>query len=287
VDVARIRTAVIGVLAVALTAGCAAPAPTPSASASPVPTTAVGPRLTAPAPSPSTTASPSASPAPSPARVVKVACYPETSHRTTATASGSQAPVATTLTCDAAVAAAEAAAAPPGLSFAYAEFRYGPVCRPDEKCIAALPNVGRVILYRCLSGDCRWPDLLVGVSADSSGRVTAGISMPVTAAGSAVSCAAPPAAGSPLTCDAAIAAAESLVGPDPGTTSIDFGYGRRVPCPVGVACAPVPNNVGWVVFHRAVLDPRAVIYEFGVSADATGLVEVTWVPTSRVSPGPS
>jgi hypothetical protein len=286
-NVLRARLAVLGALAVVSAAGCAAPAPTPSASATAAPTTAVGPTLIAPSPSSSAIGSPPASPTQSPAGAARVACYPETSRRTTTGANGSQVPLAVTLTCEGAVAAAEAAAGP-GLAFAYVEFRYGLGCRPGEKCIASLPNVGRVVLHRCVSDGCQSPDLLVGVSADASGRVTAADPAPLTAAGATVACAAPPAAGSPLTCDAAVAAAESLAGPDPGTASIEFGYGFRLPCPPGMACAVPSNDMGWVAFHRPVVaDPYAVLWAFGVVADAKGLVEATWAPTQRPSPSPS
>ena len=287
-DMPRARMVVLGALAVALATGCAAPAlsPTPAASPTAATTSAVGPTLVAPAPSSSATGFPSASPAPSPAGAAKVACYPETSRWTTTNADGSRVPVAITLTCDGAVAAAKAAVGP-GLAFGYAEFRYGSVCRPGDRCIASLPNVGRVVLHRCVSDGCRSPDLLVGVRADADGVVTTETPSPLTD-GATVACAAPPVAGSSLTCDAAVAAAESLVGPDPGTTSIEFGYGLRLPCPVGMACAVASNDMGWVAFHRTVVaDPYAVLWAFGVVADARGLVEAAWAPTQRPSLSPS
>ncbi len=105
-----------------------------------------------------------------------------------------------------------------------------------------------------------------------------------------VTCA-PPASVPPswtLMCASAVAAAEALVGPDPGTASIEFGYGPW--CPPAAQAPKCPGlelpNTGWVAFHRLTLDPSAVLWVVAVQADAAGRVTASWVrlPSPYASP---
>lgn len=147
------------VLVAALVAGgCATPSPTQPATQAVAPTASVSPSVTL---APSPTASPVAAEA-------KVVCQPNTSTWSKTDANGSQVPIAITLTCENAVAAAKVVVGPqPAL--AYVEFAFGFWCPPGAFCAASLPNTGHVIFHR----KSLLPDLLVGVTADDAGRVTA------------------------------------------------------------------------------------------------------------------
>ena len=83
-------------------------------------------------------------------------------------------PIPVTLTCEAAVAAARALAGP-GVVADRIEFAYGYYCPPGYFCVASGPNEGHVIFRRPAPG----PDLVVQVSADPAGRVTAQGPVPV------------------------------------------------------------------------------------------------------------
>jgi hypothetical protein len=92
-----------------------------------------------------------------------------------ADASGSQVPDAVTLTCDGAVAAAEALVAPTPMT-ARIEFSFGKWC-PNwgEPCGPGpmSPNTGYVVFRNCVDRLCAADDLVVVVTADDAGRVTA------------------------------------------------------------------------------------------------------------------
>ena len=98
----------------------------------------------------------------------KVVCQPNTSSWSKTEANGSQVPIAITLTCENAVAAAKAVVGPqPAL--AYIEFGIGFWCPPGASCAVALPNRGFVVFHR----KSLLPDLLVNVTEDDTGKVTA------------------------------------------------------------------------------------------------------------------
>ena len=153
------RTHRSGVLAAGLAAalaasGCAAPSPTQT------PAQATHPDRI---PSPTATASASAV-----AAEPKVVCQPNASTWSQTDANGSQVPIAITLTCENAVAAAKAVVGPDP-AVAYIEFAFGSWCPPGTFCALSLPNTGHVVFHR----KGLLPDLLVGVTADATGQVTA------------------------------------------------------------------------------------------------------------------
>ena len=90
---------------------------------------------------------------------------------------GSLLPVVITLTCQRAVAAAEALVGAVR-DVASIEFAYGPWCPPGAFCALILPNTGHVI-FRLRGSQT---DLLVDVSADASGKVTASAPIPIPSA---------------------------------------------------------------------------------------------------------
>lgn len=140
--------------------GCATPSPTPPPTQVPTPTASVSLAVT-PAPSPTPSASPVAA-------KPKVVCQSNTSTWSKTDANGSQVPIAITLTCENAVAAAKDVVGPqPAL--AYIEFAFGHWCPPGALCAISLPNTGHVVFHR----KSLFPDLLVGVTADGTGKVTA------------------------------------------------------------------------------------------------------------------
>ena len=134
----------------AISAGCATPVPSvlapPSASTSASPAL---PSSNPPSPSPSTAAAP------------KVVC-------------GKGAPIGPTLTCNNAVAAAEAVVGPDP-AIAYIEFHFGRWCPPGFFCVMSLPNTGYVIFH--VKG--LRSDILVTVVADEAGTVTASSPQPL------------------------------------------------------------------------------------------------------------
>jgi hypothetical protein len=155
----RAGGAVVVLLVVA--AGCATPVPSVSASpalstsASPAP-----PSSNPPSPSPSTAAAP------------KVVC--DRSAPGSAGTDDLGSPIPVTLTCENAVAAAEAVVVPdPGI--AYIEFDYLRYCPPGMFCTWSGFNDGHVI-FRAKG---RRPDILVNVHADEAGRVTASSPQPL------------------------------------------------------------------------------------------------------------
>jgi hypothetical protein len=77
-------------------------------------------------------------------------------------------PIAITLTCGNAVAAARDLVGP-DLGIAYIEFGFGWWCPPGFFCAMSPPNVGHVIFHT----RGRRPDIVVSVRADDAGRVTA------------------------------------------------------------------------------------------------------------------
>ena len=147
-------------LAAFAAAGCATPQP--SASAVPPSATAV--------PSASAASSPSPSPSGSPVAVEpKVVCQPNTTVWAKTEANGSQVPIVITLTCENAVAAANTVVGPDP-AVAYIEFTYGDfLCPPNTPCPALPPNTGYVVFHR----KGLLPEILVEVTADETGKVTA------------------------------------------------------------------------------------------------------------------
>ncbi len=146
-----------GALAVllAVAAGCATPVPSvsaaPSSSTSPTPP----PRSSnTPSPSPSTAAAPA------------VVC--ERSAPTSAGTDQLGSPIPVRLTCENAVAAAEAVVGPDP-AIAYIEFDFGRWCPPGDYCVLSTANDGHVIFH--VHG--LRPDILVQVRADEAGRVIA------------------------------------------------------------------------------------------------------------------
>lgn len=154
---------IVGIVAVlALLSAACSPAPTNPPSQPGVVTPSPATSLAA---TPSTPAPPSASPSASPvAAGPKVVC--ETSPD----------PPASTLTCDAAVAAARAAVGPdPTVATIEYWFGWGPLCGPGKLCALLLSNRGHVF-FRRTGG---MPDLVVAVTADKAGKVTASAARPL------------------------------------------------------------------------------------------------------------
>jgi hypothetical protein len=88
-------------------------------------------------------------------------------------------PIPVTLTCDKAVAAAEAALGPdPGI--ASIEFHYRYLCPPGNFCVVTTENDGHVIFHLTR----RRPDIVVQIHTDQSGRVIASSPQPVRSPGS-------------------------------------------------------------------------------------------------------
>jgi hypothetical protein len=110
------------------------------------------------------------------AGAVTVACQPPP-RWTTTDAKGSQVPLAPTLSCDKAVAAAKVALGGDPAVYSI-EFGYGPWCPPGAFCVLSLPNSGHVVFHR--SGHL--PDILVAVTADDAGNVTAAALRPLPTA---------------------------------------------------------------------------------------------------------
>ena len=153
----RSGVAAAGLLVALVSAGCASPQPSvsPTQSASPTqPAGSVVPTLSA-APSPSPSTSPIAA-------EPTVVCHSGTvNHDATK-------PIVSTLTCEAAVAAArKLVGADPAVTSI--EFAFGAWCPPGWFCALELPNTGHVVLHR----DGHLPDLRVVVVADEAGKVTA------------------------------------------------------------------------------------------------------------------
>ncbi len=140
--------------------GCATPAPTQTATQAVAPPAYVSP---APTVSVSATASTSAV-----AAEPTVVCQPNSSTWGQTDANGSQVPIAITLTCENGVAAAKAVVGPDP-AVADIEFAFGAWCPPGAFCALTLPNTGHVVFHR--KGPL--PDLLVRVTADGAGKVTA------------------------------------------------------------------------------------------------------------------
>lgn len=140
--------------------GCATPSPTQPATQVVTPAASVPPAATV-APSPTASASPVA-------LEPKVVCQANTSTWGTTDANGSQVPIVITLTCENAVAAAKAVVGP-DQAVAYIEFAFGYWCPPGAYCALSLPNTGHVVFHR----KGLLPNLLVGVTADDAGKVTA------------------------------------------------------------------------------------------------------------------
>ena len=156
------RTAGIVAVLALLSAACS-PAPTnppPSqpGAVTPSPATSLGATPSAPA---SPSATPSAAPV---AAEPKVICEMP------------QKQPGSTLTCDAGVAAARAAVGPDP-TVATIEFwnGWGPLCRPGQLCALLLSNTGHVFFRR--TGGL--PDLVVRVTADKAGKVTASAPTPI------------------------------------------------------------------------------------------------------------
>jgi hypothetical protein len=152
-----------GALAVllAVAAGCATPVPSvsaaPSASTSATP---APPSSNAPSPSPSTAVAP------------EVVC-----DRSAPTSAGTDqfgSPIPVRLTCENAVAAAEAVVGPDP-AIAYIEFDFGRWCPSGYFCALSTMNDGHVIFH--VKG--LRPDILVQVRADEAGKVTAASPQPM------------------------------------------------------------------------------------------------------------
>jgi len=158
---ALLRASCAVAVLLAIAAGCATPVPSvsapPSASTSASP---ASPSSNPPSPSPSTAVAP------------KVVC--DHSAPTSAGTDPSGSPIPVTLTCQNAVAAAEAlVGADPGIT--YIEFDYRRWCPPGYFCVASGLNDGHVIFH--VKG--RGPDILVTVVADKAGTVTASSPQPM------------------------------------------------------------------------------------------------------------
>ena len=104
----------------------------------------------------------------------KVVCDDNAPQGWHADASGSQVPDAITMTCEHAVAAAEDVV-PPAPMTAFIEFSFGKWCAEQgAPCGPAPPvNTGYVLFRNCVGRLCRADDLVVVVSADAAGRVSA------------------------------------------------------------------------------------------------------------------
>ncbi len=85
-----------------------------------------------------------------------------------------------------------------------------------------------------------------------------------------------------LTCENAVAAAKTVVGPDPAVAYIEFTYGDFL-CPPNTPCPALPPNTGYVVFHRKGLLPELLVW---VTADETGKA-IASEPTPLPSPSPT
>lgn len=70
-----------------------------------------------------------------------------------------------------------------------------------------------------------------------------------------------------LTCENAVAAAKTVVGPDPAVAYIEFAYGYF--CPPNARCAMSQPNTGHVIFHTKGRRPDILV---SVKADAAGKV---------------
>ena len=147
----RARTVLVGLVIGALAAACGS-SPTPNPSPTPGATTTwVAARMTP-----------------------KIVCDPNTSQSWHAAANGSQVPDTITLTCDGAVAAAEAVVAPTPMT-SLIEFSFGKWC-PQQGAPCGPPppaNAGYVVFRNCVGRLCRADDLVVVVTADDAGRVAA------------------------------------------------------------------------------------------------------------------
>jgi hypothetical protein len=73
-----------------------------------------------------------------------------------------------------------------------------------------------------------------------------------------------------LTCENAVAAAEAVVGADPGITYIEFDYRRW--CPPGYFCVASGLNDGHVIFHVKGRGPDILVT---VVADKAGTVSAS------------
>jgi hypothetical protein len=156
-----------GLLTLGAVSGCSTPAPTPTTApqATAASSPSASPVVTA---TPAATATPSASPSAAAAQP-KVVCQPYN----WVDADPSHLP-AVTLTCENAVAAAKVVVGP-DLAVVSIEFGWGRWCPPGSACIPFVPNDGWVIFHR--SHDL--PDLLMSVTADASGKVTAAAPTPL------------------------------------------------------------------------------------------------------------
>jgi len=99
---------------------------------------------------------------------VDVTCDTNSSIWTRVDASGSQAPVLITLTCENAVAAATKLVGP-NWPITSVDFHFGGYCPPNASCILSPPNWGHVI-FRMTDPKS---DMVVSVRADAAGMVTA------------------------------------------------------------------------------------------------------------------
>jgi hypothetical protein len=144
-----------------------------SAACSPAPTNPPPSQTGAMTPSPATrpAATPSAPATPSPSSSASpVAVEPKVVCETPQKLPGS------TLTCDAGVAAARAFVGPdPTVATIEFWLGWGPLCRPGRTCALLLSNTGHVF-FRRTSGML---DLVVAVTADKTGKVTASAPMPL------------------------------------------------------------------------------------------------------------
>lgn len=141
-----VKAALAGAIVAALAAACAS-GPTPTGTA-PWATTGLAPR---------------------------VVCDTNPGRSWHADANGSQVPDAITLTCEGAVAAAEAVVAPTPMT-SVIEFSFGKWCPHwGEPCGPGplSPNTGYVVFRNCVGRLCAADDLVVLVTADDAGRVTA------------------------------------------------------------------------------------------------------------------
>lgn len=152
---------IVGIVAVLALLSACSPAPTtpplsqPGA-VTPSPPTSLG--ATPPA-----SASPSSAPSASPvAAGPKVVCETPQNH--------------STLTCEAGVTAARAAVGPdPTVATIEFWFGWGPLCGPNQRCALLLSNTGHVF-FRRTGGN----DLVVAVTADKTGKVTASAPLPLS-----------------------------------------------------------------------------------------------------------
>lgn len=144
-----------GLLVVGTVSGCSTPTPTPNRTPAPPTSASTAPSSSSASTAPQETATPSQLPA---AAEPNVVCR---SYSATL-----QANVA--MTCENAVEAAKAVVGPDA-AVAYIEFGHGRWCPAGSACIPFRPNDGWVVFHR----NGLLPDLLVGVTADAAGRVTA------------------------------------------------------------------------------------------------------------------